>query len=813
MNMKRCILVILLGAIAWAVTAEAPVPLRRFALVAGSNDGGTGRVRLKYAETDARSIASVLQELGGVRAEDMVLLASPDLGRFQDALGRIAQMVKAPREMDERRELVFYYSGHSDDDGLILGKDRFSWEDLRGQINGISADVKVAILDSCSSGSLTRAKGGVARPAFLFDASADMKGYAFLTSASAEEAAQESDRIGASFFTHYLITGLRGAADTMGNGVVTLNEAYAFAFKETLASTENTQYGPQHPAYDISLTGSGDLVLTDLRSASAGLTVAEEVKGRLYIRDAQGALVIELNKMEGQKVDLALEPGTYSVLLDSQGRRLAGTVRVSGKQRGMVVLASLHPAPVERATARGDFPAGDTQNGPQAAVAPVDPATAIGAAVGAAVGSAIGKAVGSAVNAAITAAATAARATPPGPPADAPSDSAGTAPAQDSSNVPGTPRPEALSFSLLPDLPGGLFSSSVDRVVSFNLLVGASSSSLAFELGGLANFEARDVRGFQSAGLLNAALGELSGFQSAGLVNYVKGPARFMQAAGLVNASGSLAGAQAAGLVNVSSSLAGAQLAGLGNVSGGESRGVQAAGLFNWSSGDMRGAQLAGMFNWASAGMTGAQIAGFANWGTAVRGPQISVLNIADTVSGAQIGVVNIARHVSGTQVGVFNFSQEIDGVPIGLLSIEGRGRHDLEVWVDMGGESTAALSFGTKHVYTIFSAGWVPGSTPSLWTLGLGLGGRSDIGPLFLDYELSWVAQSLDLSLATSGGIGSMYPRLRATIGLPLSDWFAIEAGVTLRMLIPYVSDSLFGSAGNSQVLFQPGFIVGVQI
>ena len=297
MSMKKCLAAILLGVVAWAAVAEAPVPLRRFALVAGSNDGGAGSIRLKYAETDARSFAAVLQELGGVRAEDMVLLATPNLSRFQDGLDRVAQMVKSPREMDERREFVVYYSGHSDDDGLILGKDRFPWEDLRREINGISADVKVAILDSCSSGSLTRAKGGVARPAFLFDASADMKGYAFLTSASAEEAAQESDRIGASFFTHFLISGLRGAADTMGNGVVTLNEAYAFAFKETLASTENTQYGPSTRRYDISLTGTGDLVLTDLRSATSGLTVAEEVGGRLFITGAWGLLALSCRRL------------------------------------------------------------------------------------------------------------------------------------------------------------------------------------------------------------------------------------------------------------------------------------------------------------------------------------------------------------------------------------------------------------------------------------------------------------------------------------------------------------------------------------
>jgi hypothetical protein len=39
---------------------------------------------------------------------------------------------------------------------------------------------------------------------------------------------------------------------------VTLNEAYRFAFDETLARTETTSGGPQHAAYDISLAGTGD---------------------------------------------------------------------------------------------------------------------------------------------------------------------------------------------------------------------------------------------------------------------------------------------------------------------------------------------------------------------------------------------------------------------------------------------------------------------------------------------------------------------------------------------------------------------------
>lgn len=330
MKMRKLLVLVLLGAIAWTAAADTPVPLRRFAFVTGSNDGGDALVKLRYAESDARAFAAVMQDLGGVRPQDLVLVSSPTLERFEDALQRIRQMIGSPRELDERRELVFYYSGHSDDDGLILGKDRVAWDDLRNQINDIPADVKIAILDSCSSGSLTRAKGGVARPGFLFDASADMTGHAFLTSASAEEAAQESDRIGSSYFTHFLISAMRGAADTAGDGIVTLNEAYTYAFQETLASTEKTQYGPQHPAYDINLSGSGDLVLTDLRQSGARLVVAEDVAGRLYLRDSDGNLAVELNKQYGQSIDLGLEPGTYSAVLDTKSARLAADLHVTG---------------------------------------------------------------------------------------------------------------------------------------------------------------------------------------------------------------------------------------------------------------------------------------------------------------------------------------------------------------------------------------------------------------------------------------------------------------------------------------------------
>ena len=44
----------------------------------------------------------------------------------------------------------------------------------------------------------------------------------------------------------------------------------------------------------MSLTGTGDVVMTDLRSTKAGLGLAENLEGRVFIRDEKGELVAEL---------------------------------------------------------------------------------------------------------------------------------------------------------------------------------------------------------------------------------------------------------------------------------------------------------------------------------------------------------------------------------------------------------------------------------------------------------------------------------------------------------------------------------------
>jgi len=310
--------------------AHAATPVQRFLLVIGANSGGTDRAKLQYAVSDAERFARVMVDLGGVPATHQVVLRQPRLKDLVDALDALSARVVEARKLPGagRTEVVVYYSGHADEQGLLLGSDRYSYRTLRDRLDQIPADVRIAVLDACASGAFTRLKGGKARPAFLVDESANMRGHAFLTSSAETESAQESDRIGASYFTYYLISGFRGAADLSGDGKVTLNEAYQFAFNETLGRTVDTRGGAQHPSYDINLSGSGDVVMTDVRQTTATLVLGEDLDGRFFVRNSAQELVVELYKPLGRKIELGLEPGIYEVRLDREKASMLAKTRV-----------------------------------------------------------------------------------------------------------------------------------------------------------------------------------------------------------------------------------------------------------------------------------------------------------------------------------------------------------------------------------------------------------------------------------------------------------------------------------------------------
>jgi uncharacterized caspase-like protein len=290
---------------------------RRFALVIGDAKGGAGTRPLRYAERDARRMHAILTRLGGVRSEDARLLTAASADEVRAALIDLSARAEQAKAHGDETVLVVYYSGHAKDGDLRLGDTRMPLVELRDVLRNAPADVRIGLLDSCQSGAITRAKGVRAAPAFDVQqaqaASTRPRGLVLIASSSADEESQESDDIGASFFTHYLASGLLGDADATGDGKVTLAEAYTYAYARTVGETAETRAGAQHPVYLYDLGGAGDVVLTELAPARGALVFPAGAEGVYVVLDGSRRAVAEVAKLRGDQRRIALAPGDYLV--------------------------------------------------------------------------------------------------------------------------------------------------------------------------------------------------------------------------------------------------------------------------------------------------------------------------------------------------------------------------------------------------------------------------------------------------------------------------------------------------------------------
>ncbi|SMF73101.1 caspase family protein [Pseudobacteriovorax antillogorgiicola] len=296
-----------------AISSQCFAEEERFSLFVGANDGGADRVKLRYANRDAWQVAQVFQELGGVSQENLEVLEDASLDSLLNTIERFSQRLK----QHPNARFFFYYSGHSNQKGLLLRDRLLPYEKLKKLIGDLSSRVKVIVLDSCASGSLIATKGGQRRPSYLKDLSSEIKGSAIITSSSADEYSQESAAIKGSFFTHYLVSGLRGAADLNSDRQISIDEVYRYAYQNTIQKTMGSGVGVQHPSYNFNLSGKGDLILSDLRRLSSQLVFGEK-QGRFYIRSQKVGLVAEIDTGKSKSRRISLEPGRY-VLTHEQG--------------------------------------------------------------------------------------------------------------------------------------------------------------------------------------------------------------------------------------------------------------------------------------------------------------------------------------------------------------------------------------------------------------------------------------------------------------------------------------------------------------
>lgn len=324
----------------------------RLALVVGANAGRGELAPLRYAETDAGKVARLLGELGEVAQDDLILLQGLGAPAVEAALKRLAARVeKAHENPDERVVLIFFFSGHSDGEGLELGEAVLPFPRLKALLAGTKADLRLVIVDACRSGNALRTKGGTRAPAFALKLTDTLEtsGEAFISSAAEDEAALESSEVMGSLFTHHLVSGLRGAADSSGDKRVTLNEAYRYAYDQTVARSAMLPEGSQHPSYDYKLTGQGELVLTSLDTPKGLLVFPSDIE-RAVVTDVLRDQV--LAEVPHGALSVAVPPGQYGVRLFRAAEARGGRVSVAEGGARDVRWDELTPLPAAMLVAR-----------------------------------------------------------------------------------------------------------------------------------------------------------------------------------------------------------------------------------------------------------------------------------------------------------------------------------------------------------------------------------------------------------------------------------------------------------------------------
>ena len=297
------------------LASPAMAGVRRIAILAGNNLGAESSRPLYYAERDAEKMNEVLTLMGGFDEADSRVYLGASRAQLLKAMGEVQDDIAWSQARGDEVVFLFYYSGHADDWGLQLGRTGLAYDEIDTLLERSGADVKVALLDACNSGTLTRTKGGSRAPSFVFDVSErlDASGTVVITSSTGDEASQESDEIAGSYFTYFLVSGLHGAADADEDGRVTLAEAYDHVYHHTVLRTSTTRSGTQHPTFEWDLAGTGEVVLTEMDPQRAFLGFASELDGDFSVFDATRKAFVGEISADGDELKLAVRPGRYLV--------------------------------------------------------------------------------------------------------------------------------------------------------------------------------------------------------------------------------------------------------------------------------------------------------------------------------------------------------------------------------------------------------------------------------------------------------------------------------------------------------------------
>ncbi len=333
--------------VAWTPVATADS--NRVAVVIGANAASPGRRALRFAHSDATSVADVLA-LSGVAKTDIQTLFDPNPADVLAALDRaLAKLTASSGDSI----LFFYYSGHADATALYPNGKALNLADLRARLDSHAATVRIGVIDACRGGGWTGTKGLREAESFNINVPINLanEGSVLISSSSGLEDAHESEVLQGSFFTHHWSAGLRGAADENQNGRVTLAEAFTYASDLTIRDTAIHTPTPQHPSFQMNLRGRQEIDLVTVDDAKASLVIDQDT-GPLQLVDLNAGLVLIELPVGRRRVSLIVPAGDYLVRARTKEAARVTRVAISPGRTANVRESQLRVAAVDAVVAK-----------------------------------------------------------------------------------------------------------------------------------------------------------------------------------------------------------------------------------------------------------------------------------------------------------------------------------------------------------------------------------------------------------------------------------------------------------------------------
>ncbi|MEO7840850.1 MAG: SUMF1/EgtB/PvdO family nonheme iron enzyme [Anaerolineales bacterium] len=310
----------------------------KFALIIANTEyTDTGLAQLTAPGKDAKEFGRVLDSSDLCAFTDVIILFNEDTSKVNETIDHFFSN-KKPDDL-----LVLYFSGHGvrDEYGSLylavkntnrarLRSTAIKSEFITEVMDQCRSRRQVLILDCCNSGAFaqgTKAATGVS----IGTASAfEGKGYGrvVLTASDSTQFAWEGDKvIGTtenSLFTHYLVKGLEGEADTNGDGRITIDELYDYAYEQIVNITPKQTPGKWSYKQQGEILLRHNIRLEDTKPVPLPADLIAAINSSLpFVREGAVSQLEEL--LKGKNISLARSArlALEKIIAEDDSRRIA----------------------------------------------------------------------------------------------------------------------------------------------------------------------------------------------------------------------------------------------------------------------------------------------------------------------------------------------------------------------------------------------------------------------------------------------------------------------------------------------------------